>query len=57
MENLYLGNNMLGIRYENGRWVVKEDYEDWAVVFSGAYAECVAYCEERWISDMEEGLF
>ena len=54
MKNLYLGNHMLGIRYEDGRWVVKEDYEDWAVVFSGTYEECVAYCEERWVSYQAE---
>ena len=49
MENMWLGSNMLGIRYECGRWVVKEDYEDWEVVFSGTYEECADYCRSRWI--------
>lgn len=53
MENMWLGNNQLGIRYNDGRWVVKEDYEDWSVVFSGTYEECKAYCEERWVSYQE----
>ena len=53
MENMWLGNNQLSIRYSNGRWVVKEDYEDWSVVFSGTYEECKAYCEERWVSYQE----
>ena len=53
MKNMYLGDNMLGIRYNNGRWVVKEDYEDWTAVFSGTYEECEAYCEERWVSYQE----
>ena len=55
MKNLYLGDNMLGIRFNNGRWVVKEDYEDWAVVFSGTYEECEAYCEERRV-DYQESI-
>lgn len=49
MENMWLGNNMLGIRYECGRWVVKEDYENWEVVFSGTYEECFNYCRKRWV--------
>ncbi len=51
MEKLWLGNNYLGIRYNDELgWVVKEFYEDWEVVFSGSYEECYAYCEQRWIS-------
>lgn len=53
MENMWLGNNQLGIRYNDGRWVVKEDYEDWSVVFSGTYEECKSYCEKRWVSYQE----
>ena len=55
MKTLYLGDNMLGIRFNNGRWAVKEDYEDWAVVFSGTYEECEANCEERWV-DYQESI-
>ena len=55
MKNLYLGDNMLGIRFNNGRWVVKEDYEDWTIVFSGTYEECEAYCEKRWV-DYQESI-
>lgn len=55
MKNMYLGDNMLGICFNNGRWVVKEDYEDWTVVFSGTYEECETYCEERWV-DYQESI-
>ena len=51
--NIWVGNNQLGIRYDGGRWVVKEDYENWSVVFSGTYEECHAYCEERVAAYME----
>ena len=54
MENMWLGNNQLGIRFYNGQWVVREDYEDWAVVFSGSYNECVDYVQKRWVSYQEE---
>ena len=53
MKNVYLGNNLLGIRFNNGCWVVKEDYEDWTIVFTGTYEECNAYCEKRWVSYQE----
>lgn len=54
MKNVWLGNNQLGIRFYNGKWVVREDYENWEIVFSGTYEECEAYCEKRWVSYQEE---
>lgn len=56
MKNLYLGNNLLGIRYEDGRWVVREDFEGWVVVFSGTFEECEAYCDERYVAYQVENV-
>ena len=57
MINMYVGGNELRLYFECGYWHVKEEYENWAVVFSGSYEQCVAYCNERWLSYMEESLF
>lgn len=57
MINMYVGDNELRLYFECGYWCVKEAYEKWAVVFSGSYDQCVVYCNERWVSDMEESLF
>jgi hypothetical protein len=48
--NTWIGQNQLGIRYENGQWVVREDWEDWEIVFTGSYEECEAYVNNRWIA-------
>ena len=48
--NTWIGNNKLGIRYENGQWVVHEDWEDWEIVFIGSYEECETYIKNRWIA-------
>ena len=55
MANTCIGQNQLGIRYENGRWVVREDWEDWEVVFTGSFEECRAYVNNRWV-DYEESI-
>lgn len=52
-ENLWLGDNELFIRFRHGTYVVLEKYEDYEVVFTGKYEDCVKYCERRWIAYQE----
>ena len=52
-DNIWLGNNELLIRFRNGTHVVLEKYEDYEVVFTGKYDECVRYCKDREIAYLE----
>lgn len=46
----WIGNNLLAIRFEEGRFVVREDWEDWEVVFTGSLEACDAYVKARWLA-------
>lgn len=54
--NTFLGDNELVIVFRNGTHHVIEKYEDWDVVFTGHYEQCISYCDERWI-EYQKSLF
>lgn len=53
MDRVWLGQNLLAVRFEGGRFVVHEDWEDWGIVFEGTLEEAYAYVEARRIAYLE----
>jgi hypothetical protein len=53
MDRVWLGQNLLAVRFEGGRFVVHEDWEDWGIVFEGTLEEAYAYTEARRIAYLE----
>ena len=53
MDRVWLGQNLLAVRFEDGRFVVREDWEDWGIVFEGTLEEVYAYTEARRVAYLE----
>lgn len=48
-EKFYLGDNELIIVQKNDIFCVKEFFEQYDIVFSGSYDDCLDYCVNRLI--------
>lgn len=44
---MLLGNQVLGIEYKDGTYIVRDSWENYSIVFRGSYEKCYAYCKEQ----------
>lgn len=57
MQNYYVGANQMVIVFRDGTCHVLEEYENYDSVFTGTFAQCFAYCEDRNLKYLESTVF
>lgn len=57
VQNYYVGGNQMVIVYREGTHHVLEEYEDYEIVFTGTFAQCLEYCDQRNLKYLESTIF